>query len=465
MVYTNNQKFFSSIESDEFLPPISRWTSLAGISLMGTVSAGISLASFVKYNVTVKATSVVRPTGEIRLVQPSIDGQVKTIFVKENQIVKRGDAIARLDDLELHIKNSQLVVNIQGENLQLAQINAQIKALDNQVDAEKKVIEQTISSAKADLSHNKWEYQLQRIKAQSESLLAQANLQKAQVDLQKVQVDLEFANRERDRYSTLVKEGAIAQRQLDEKQLIVMQAKSAVEVEQTAVDIAKANRKTAKAALNPSGATVNIALSKIAQESAKGESSIAAFIREKNALIQRKIEMLNQIRQSQKEIQKNNIQIQHSVIPATSDGIILKLNLRNPGQVVHTSESIAEIVPENTPLVIKAMVPAADIKNVEVGQNVQLRVNACPYPDYGTLNGIVSTISPDAITPQTNNASATTPVVNYFEVSIKPENLSFGNGKRNCRIQAGMDATSDIISKQETAMQFLLRKARLITDL
>jgi HlyD family secretion protein len=393
-----------------------------------------------------------------------MEGTIKSIFVKTNQIVKKGDIIAQLDDTELHIKNSQLQGNIQEGNLQLAQIDAQIKALDTQIEAEKRVIERTVASAKADLARNQREYQEQQIKAQSQVLAAEANLQKSEVGRQKAKTDLVFAIKEQDRFQQLVKEGAIAQRQFDEKQLIVLQTKAAVEGEQKAVDIAKANLQTAKAALNPSEGMVAIAQERIAQETAKGEAGVAAFIREKKALIQRQIEMRNQTRQSQKEVEKNNLQRKNSVIRATSNGVILKLNLRNPGQVVNPSEAIAEIVPQNAPLVIKAMVPAAEIKKVAVGQTVQLRVDACPYPDYGTLKGVVGAVSPDAMGSQSNN-TGTIPSVSYFEATIKPERLSFGNQNRKCLIQPGMDAKADIISKEETALQFMLRRARLISDL
>ncbi|MEI2579173.1 HlyD family secretion protein [Scytonema sp. PRP1] len=464
MLYTHHQKLLPSVGTEDFLPPVSRWTSLAGIFLVANVGAAIALSSYIKYNVTVKAPATVRPTGEIRLVQPSMEGTIKSIFVKTNQIVKKGDIIAQLDDTELHIKNSQLQGNIQEGNLQLAQIDAQIKALDTQIEAEKRVIERTVASAKADLARNQREYQEQEIKAQSEVLAAQANLEKSEVGRQKAKTDLVFAIKEQDRFEQLVKEGVIAQRQFDEKQLIVLQTKAGVQAEQKAVDIAKANLQTAKAALKPSGGMVAIAQERIAQETAKGDAGVAAFIREKKALIQRQIEMRNQIRQSQKEVEKNNLQRKNSVIRATSNGVVLKLNLRNPGQVVNPSEAIAEIVPQNAPLVIKAMVPATEIKKVAVGQTVQLRVDACPYPDYGTLKGVVSALSPDAITSQSNN-TGTIPSVSYFEATIKPERLSFGNQNRKCLIQPGMDAKADIISKEETALQFMLRRARLISDL
>ena len=156
-----------------------------------------------------------------------------------------------------------------------------------------------------------------------------------------------------------------------------------------------------------------------------------------------------------------------TTLRATSDGIILKVNVNNPGQVVHASEAIAQIVPSNSPLVIKSMISPADIRKVAVDQKVQLRVDACPYPDYGTLKGVVSAISPDAITSQNNSGTggSATGGVSYFEVTVKPETLDFGHGEHQCHLQTGMAAAASIISREETALQFMLRRARLISDL
>jgi len=178
MLYTHNKKLLSSIQNEDFLPPVSRWTSLIGLFLIGSIVTSISLCSWMKYNVTVKATAFVRPTGENRLVQSKIEGTVKSILVKENQLVKQGEAIAYLENQQLQIKNSQLQGNIQQDKLQIAQINAQIKALDSQMLAEATVTGGTVASAKADLERNQWEYQHQKITTKSELLAAQANLQK-----------------------------------------------------------------------------------------------------------------------------------------------------------------------------------------------------------------------------------------------------------------------------------------------
>jgi HlyD family secretion protein len=470
MFFTENKTILPPLNGEEFLPPVSRWTSIAGFFLLGNVCIAIALAASVKYNVTVKANAAVRPAGEVKVVQSVIEGTVKNIFVKENQFVKKGDAIARLDDLESRIKTSQLEGNIQEARLQLVQVDAQIQSLDNQIEAEKKVIERTVVSAKADLRLNQRELQDRQIKTQSESIAAKANLQKTEAGLQKVIADLEFAKTDRDRYKQLADVGAVGKREYELRLRTVEQAQLTVATERKAIDIAKANLNTAKAGENPSNAGVAIAHERIAQESAKGESSLAVLMRDRKGLVQRQIEMRSQIIQAQKDLMRNKLQIQNSVIRASSNGIILKLNLRNPDQVVRPSEAIAEIMPQNTPLILKAMIPAGDIKNVAVGHKVQLRFDGCPYPDYGTLLGKVDAISADAIAPQANNSSglaapATLPGTSHFEATIKPDKTSFGNSKAVCNIQAGMNAKADIISKEETPMQFILRKARLISDI
>ena len=95
-----------------------------------------------------------------------------------------------------------------------------------------------------------------------------------------------------------------------------------------------------------------------------------------------------------------------------------------------------------------------------------MRIDACPYPDYGTLKGVVAGVSPDAITSTSNNIdTAKSGSASYFEATIQPQSLIFGNGERQCQIQSGMQAKADIISREETVLQFLLRKARLVTDL
>ena len=241
---------------------------------------------------------------------------------------------------------------------------------------------------------------------------------------------------------------------------------------QEGVQAAVARLKRTQASLNPSDAEVAIARSRIAQEQASGQVTLATLNKEKEALLQQRIEINKQLTRDIRELQQVDIDLAKTTITATADGIISQLALRNPGQTVRSGEEIAQIVPSNAALEVKAAVLPGDIGKVETGQKVQMRVSACPYPDYGTLPGVVSQISEDTIKPQqSDRAPAFNPAgqrgnaVNaFYEVTIQPETLTLERGKHQCPIQLGMDGRADIITKEETLLQFLLRKAKLLAD-
>ncbi len=501
MVSELNPELLHPVESDEFLPPISRWTTLGGLFLVGTFGVGFTLAAVTKYNITVKAAATVRPSGEIRLVQAALEGTIKTISVKENQLVKQRDAIATIDDSQLQTKKSQLQGNIQQNQQQLMQIDAQRRALDGQIAAETDRSNRAVASAEAELNRTQRDYQDRNITANSEVQEAEANIKIAQNELQKARAELNSAQAnvraseaalkaaivKRERYQTIAQSGSISQNQLDEALLAVTQQQQALESQkatmesqkqvilrqQQAVEAAISRRNRALPALNPSNAVVSMAKEKIAQERATGGATLARLQQEQESLHQRQIEIQNQINTAQKDLKQVETELQKTVIRTSEAGTILKLELRNPGQVVRPGDAIAQIAPSKAPLVVKARVAAQDISKVRVCPAAQvtdckegkvlLRVSAYPYPDYGTLKGSVRAITADAITPQNNPATA--PATPYYEVTIEPESLYLQKANQSYFIQAGMEVTADIISREETLLTFILRKARLLADL
>ena len=498
MVNNSNSDYLPPIQDSDFLPPLGRWTTLGGLVMLGTLGIAIALASVTKYKVTVKAEANIRPAGELRIVQAATEGSIMRVSLKENQVVKKGDVIATIDDSRLQTKKSQLQSNIQQTQLQLVQINAQISALNRQILAETDRITRVVAAAKAELSHRSRGYQDKQVTTVTQVEEAEANVKIAQEELQKgfaelksaqanlsaTEATLGAARSKQSRYQTVANEGALPLNQLEEAQLAVSQQLSAVEAQkaviegqkqtierlQQAVSAAVARRRGAMAALNPSNAEVAIASERIGQEKATGVASVATLDKERKALIQQRIEIQQTVERDTRELKQVEIDLSQTAITATADGIISKLNLRNPGQTVRSGEEIAQIVPSDAPLVVKAAVTPQDKSKLKEGQNVQMRVSACTYTDYGTLKGIVSQISEDTVKPQANSTTATASdqqggaVATFYDVTIQPEVLSLGKGKNQCSIQVGMEGRADIISREETVLRFLLRKAKLILD-
>ncbi|MBE9227853.1 HlyD family efflux transporter periplasmic adaptor subunit [Phormidium sp. LEGE 05292] len=488
MLKNPNPDFLPRSQEDEFLPPVSGWTIFGGIFLVGTVAIAFSVSAFTPLPVTVKASAVVRPNGGVKLVQAPSDGTVIGIDVKENDTVAQGKPLVTLDASRFSTRQVQLQGSVEENLQQLQQISEQLRNLNLQLNAEEERMKRAIASAEADFLRMQKDYNERRLTVQAQVNEARANLQVAEEEWQKAQSDikaseaslrasqsaLKIAQQKRDRYQK-IGESALGKNQIEEVQSAVEQQQESV-AERTAllqsqkqtvmrqlkaVESAKAKLQAVLATLNPSDGLVTMAKEKIAQEKAIGEASLARLNQDKNSLSQRKSELEKQLGSDRQELLQVQREISKTVVSAPISGVILKLNLRNPNQTVRMGEEIAQIAPSDTPLVIKARVSTEDIGKVKIGQKTQMRVSAYPYPDYGILQGTVMTISPDAIIPQNTGAN---PILPYYEVTIQPDQLYLKDDRKNA-LQSGMEIQADIIAKNETVLKFILRKARLFTDL
>ena len=489
------------VAEDNFLPPISRWTRLGGLFIAGCVGVAIALAAFTPYNVTVRAQAKVRPAGGLKIVEAETEGTIIDIRAGGNQVVKKGEVIAVIDNSRLATRRSQLDSNIQQANLQMTQIQAQITSQNHRIWAETDRMNRAIASAQSQLNLRRREYQDRKITTTAQVTEAQANLGLAQEELHQAQTELTSAQASfrsaeaaltsaisrRNRYQEIAASGALSQNQLEEAQLEVEQRRQDVVAQQAAIErqqreiarrkqavaAAQARVRNVQASLNPSNAEVAIATENIAQEQANGQANLATLRREKEALIQQGIEIQKQLERYTSELKQIEKDLQQTTIKASADGVLFQLTLNNPGQTVLPGEEIARIAPMNTSLSIAALVPAQEIGNLETGQLAQIKVSACPYPDYGVLQGVVSDIAPDAIAIQSNDSTAsnTTQAASqafgsaFYQVTIQPESLTLGKPNNQCSLQLGMEGVADITTKEETVLKFMLRKARLLTDM
>jgi HlyD family secretion protein len=483
-----NSEDLHILEANEFLPHIGKWIHIGGGVMIGMFVVAISLSSVLYYNVTVKVPATIRPLGELRLVESAITGTVKKIAVKENQIVNKGEVIAYLDDSQFQSQKKQLQNTIQQSKLQLLQIDAQINEINTQIIAQTNLNERTILAARAELTGTKRNYQDQQIKTGTEMTQAKItiNLAKNQLErlqkekvliasLQEAEAALKLAISQRDRLQNIATSGAISQNLMEEKEQAVTSAqakleqaksnaKNLQEEKEQAVKLAQINLQKAKIGINPSNANVTVALERINQEKARGDGNLAALKKERELLIQQRLELQKQQIRTGQELQQLENELNKSVIRSPTKGTLMQLKLRNSGQVVQLSEALAQIAPVDAPLMIKAHVSAKDIDKIKIGQAVQMQVSSCPYPDYGTLKGTVKTIAPDVIATTQNNYIISTPQLATYEINIDPQNLFLGKGDRLCYLKSGMEGRADIISQQETVMQFILRKSKLITN-
>ncbi|MEO1373285.1 MAG: HlyD family efflux transporter periplasmic adaptor subunit [Cyanobacteria bacterium J06635_10] len=431
----------SEIEIKEFLPSLNRWTTFGSWFIVALMGLGAVASTVVTYKTTVKTTATIRPTGEARLVQAGTEGAITGIVGNNYKPVKKGQVIAYIDNSRLHTQVEQLESNVTKIRGQLTRIKAQIKALEQQMNAELLQVQRAIDVAVSETIKAERTYRDRKIVTTAE--------------VQEAQAQLNLAENEVQSYRLLVGDGAISQLKLAEKE--------------AALQTAQARLKKLRAGLNPSDAEVVAARAKIAQEQSRKKATQAQFNQSREQLMQQQLEVQNQLNQNIKELNQIKKELDRSSIRASATGILYGLQLRNVGQVIRSGETIARIIPSNTPLEIRATVPSERINKVKVGQPTQMQVSACPVSVFGTLPGKVKSISPD--TNPLNNSSDNQTVIPSTQITqpgytiiVEPQQQFLQATQRTCELLPGAKGRLTIISRQETILSFLLRKIRLQTN-
>jgi HlyD family secretion protein len=431
-----NSEHYQSLPTatpDEFLPPIDRWSTLGGLALLLVFGGSLVLAGNLSYKVAVHAPAIVRPEGDLRLVQTAIAGTVQSIEVKRNDQVEAGDVIAYLTDAELRVQERQWQADREQTQQQLQQLQAQSVALEAQISAESRASDRSVAAARAYLNLLQREYQDRQSTTQT--------------DVQEAEAAVRFAEEELDRYQQLAETGALSALQISEKK--------------AALEIALVRLERAKALNDPSFSAVEQAEQEMEQALALGESMLASLRQDQENLLRQRVELQKQQLSTEQQLQQLRLDLEKLAIRAPVSGTIQDLALRNAGQVLAPGDVIAQILPMQAPLVIQAQVEQESISNIEIAQEVSIRIDSCVYTDYGTLTGLVT-----GITPDTNQASlGENTAGSFYEVTITPQKLVLSNAGKECQILSGMQGRADIITGEETILISWLRKLRFITDL
>lgn len=142
------------------------------------------------------------------------------------------------------------------------------------------------------------------------------------------------------------------------------------------------------------------------------------------------------IEQMQNSLKNAELKLRYQTVKAPVSGIIFDPKARKEG-VLQAGERIVSIVPQEG-LFAEVFVPNGDIGFVKVGQKAKVRVDAFPFSRYGELNGKVSYISADALSP--------TPENNFyrFPVKLSIENSFLESQGTKIPLQSGMSITSNL---------------------
>jgi len=275
-----------------------------------------------------------------------VAGQVTHIAIQENQLVKKGDLIAELDDADFRARVKQAQAEV-------ASTTAQAAAADAQVEIVGASSKGSLSSAQAAYSGSS----VGVASADAQIAAAQAAVVRAETDVHKAQGDLKRAKELREANAT-------TQERLDNAEAAYDGANAALAQARAQVAAGEEFKRAARA-------RVSEAFGRVTQ-SAPIDAQIAAA-RANADLGHARLEG------ARAALALAELQLSYTKIAAPADGIASQLAVHE-GQLVATGQPVVELVPTNTHIV--ANFKETQIGKMQPGQQATIKIDAYPHREF-----------------------------------------------------------------------------------
>ncbi|HEY9642190.1 MAG TPA: HlyD family efflux transporter periplasmic adaptor subunit, partial [Coleofasciculaceae cyanobacterium] len=354
-------------------------------------------AAFATWTMTSQVEEVGRaqgqliPQGEPYKVHPVVSGKIANVYVHEGQWVKAGQVVAELDNaIALNQVEwlTQEHSNYEKELFQTealidkARLEAQTRATI--ADAEVHAQEAAIAQAEA------------KIESQDATITkAEQQATTSQTLLSELQTDAAAQEERVARLQYLVEEGALSKDQLFQAQQTLGERQRSITEQSGAIQQTLAESQRSRADLQQVLAESQGLQAQLAQKYAEGHNAQIQAQQAIQQLFLQKTQLQAKIQENEKQVNQAKTELHQLALTAPVDGIVLSLNVRNPGEVVQPGQTVAEVASQKAPLVLVASLPTREAGFAKVGDTTQIKFDAYPYQDYGVIPGKVISISPD----------------------------------------------------------------------
>lgn len=137
---------------------------------------------------------------------------------------------------------------------------------------------------------------------------------------------------------------------------------------------------------------------------------------------------------------------------APVDGNVNNIAVTTIGGVVRGGDTIMQLLPTSSDLIVEAKVQPVDIAYVKKGQSASVKLDAYDYSIFGAMNGEVIYISSDTLMEKTPQGEKP-----YYRVQIRIAGAQVSARQDEIIIKPGMTASVDIKAMERTVLSYLTK--------
>lgn len=414
---------------------------IAGSLIMLTIGALVILsliwASWAELDNVTRGEGRIVSSVQNQLVQAAEGGVILRRFVSENTTVAEGEVLFEIDPVDASSELNRIAQRLAGLDIKELRLRAEIEGTEFVVPAELNARSPMVALTELSL------FAARRAELAGQLAVLEQRLQQRGQDLRAAESTAGTAERtagfleeEIAVVEPLVKDNIAPATRLLELQRQLEQARG--ERDRAAVGIEQARSGMSELETEIENARANYRL--------------------------RAMDELNTVVAEQSELREAlpslEERVSRTVIRAPMEGIVSRLNFRTPGGFVNTGDVILELVPTGEALIVEAKIMPQDISRIRLEDLVRIRLSAYDSAKYGSVDGRVIRISPDAVIDEQNGGMS-----HYLvDVAIEGELILAETGEAVTFIP-GMTATVDVLSGKRTVLEYFWEPIAKVQEL
>lgn len=366
------------------------------------------------------------PSSKVQVIQNLEGGIVTEIFVREGQVVNKGDVLLRLDATRFISNRGET----EADRLALL---ARVERLSAEAEGRPMALSQELQEQAPQLAEDEtalYRSRQQRLESEQNTLREQLRqktqeLAEFRAKAQQYRSSLGLLQQELNMSQPLVAAGAISEVEILRLRRSAVEMRGSLEATNLAIPRAEAAMQEIESKLN---------------------ESTLAFRTEA-------LKELNEVRTELKKITSTSVAIQDRVSRTTVSspvhGVIKVLKVNTIGGVVQPGDPMVEVVPLEDNLLIEARIRPQDVAFLHPGQKAMVKFTAYDYTIYGGLKARLELISADTITDEEGKS--------FYLIQVRTDKSHLGSDQHPLLIIPGMVATVDIVTGEKSVLDYLLK--------
>ena len=378
------------------MPKRRKYLLFAGLGI-GLIAAGIFGFRWWRYASTHQDTDDAYVVGNIHPISTRVNGTVIAVQVNDNQQVKAGQVLVRLDPQDYQSQVQQAEAALEVAQRQAATADTQIALSARTTTGNTTEAQGNVASASAAIAN-----------AEAAVKSAQAGVPAAQAQVDQAEANLQKAQADYNRYTTLYQQGAVTRQQLDDAtnsyQVAIAQRNSAQE------QVRQAQAKLAQSQEDVSKAQAQLRASQGSLQAQAGAEQTQVSRNQYQAA-------LAQIAQAQTKLKDAQLQLSYTTIAAPAAGMIGNKQVQL-GQRVETGTPLMSVV--DSQYWVTANFKETQLEQMQRGERVEIKLDTFPHhPFYGRVDSFApASGSQFALLPPDNATGNFTKIVQRIPVKI-----------------------------------------------